>query len=504
MPRPASRLPRRARARAALLPALLLLAACGSGGGAQDRPELTGSFPPTGAVVPAGLSSIRIDFDEPVTLFLSQGLELRIDGTLQGVVLSQHPSQPQSILLTPLEGTRFLSGGYRVDVLPGLVLNADEHYALEPVTLTFTLGAPPPLYLAVPAPPAVHEVDGSTFAPLGSVPTPGGRAPVAVLPTRRGNLTRVFVQLAAGGALDAPLAVYTPGDAAMQELTLSAPPGSDLVAPAGALWLSQDGTLLYAAYQETLSGAVRLVRVRTADGVETGALTLARPTGPAPWQAGALVLRGDQQTLLVAQHDGTQGALAYVDLPSFTELDRDALTSGVQPQGLPFRPVAADRLADALMAASPDDATAVLRSAAFADGTPDAEASTQVGTPTCVLTTIEGRFVLEGLAALPGSSGLLAVRRGADLAADSPLVVSDLLGTVSQGATRVRALARVPGGQRLYALLDADLIAVLSYTDDALTQDDLDPSVDGVQAGSLSAGAPGATALGVLATSFAD
>lgn len=493
--------PRRAALAAALwIP--LLLGACG--GGAPDRPGLAGSFPAEGSVVPSGLSDIRLDFDEPVTLFLPQSLALRVDGVGQGVFLSQRPGEPRSVHLTPLDGTPFLAGAYQVDVLSGLVLNADSLYALEPDSLRFTVGGPPALFLAAPAPPRVHEVDGETFAARASLPTPGARAPVAVLPTRHGTDTRVYVQLASGGALHAPLAVFRPGDLAMQELALTLPPAGSLVAPSGALLLGPDGEELYAAYQESVGGSVRLVRVRVRDGVETGALTLARPGPSAPWQPGALVLRGDGQTLLVTQLSATEGGVSHVDLASFTELDRDAVAPGVQSQPLPFRPARADRLADSLVVASPDDAAGVLRTLELGSGSTASDASTQVGSPTSVLTTFEGRFVLEGLAALPGSAELLVVRSGTDLGTDAPLAVSDLLGLVSRASTRVQALARVPGARRIYVLLNTDTLARFSWDGVAVTQDDLDPLTDGVQAADLASAAPGATALGVLGAAYAD
>ena len=77
--------------RAAALLALLVavpLAACGGGGG-QDRPVLVGSYPADTAVVPPGLQSIRLDFDDEVEIFRLEAVRLSRDGLAQGMKLAQ-------------------------------------------------------------------------------------------------------------------------------------------------------------------------------------------------------------------------------------------------------------------------------------------------------------------------------------------------------------------------------------------------------------------------------
>lgn len=142
------RLLRRLLVPAPLLLLVLLLAACGGGG--QDRPLLVSTYPPSGSRLTTGLSEMRLDFDEPVELFLAQALELRVDGQLQGVLLYQDPVEVNSVHFRPLDGESFHAGFYEVLVLPGLVLDRDRHYALEDQVFTFELDDPSTT-LVVPA-----------------------------------------------------------------------------------------------------------------------------------------------------------------------------------------------------------------------------------------------------------------------------------------------------------------------------------------------------------------
>lgn len=481
--------------RALLLP-LLLLSACG-GGGAQDRPELVSSYPAPGSTVTLGLEEMRIDFDEPVRLFLPQSLLLRVDGAVQGVRVFQLAGEDRSIRFRPLNTTTFRPGAYSVEVIPGLVLDADDHYALGPTRYDFALAGSPSVFLGSPGTASVREVDPATFALIRSTPTPGGRAPVALLPTRIGDVTRVYVQLASGGGTGRALAWFEPGQPAMTEVALTPPVAGDLVAPAPALSLAPDGRSLLAAFRETATGRVRLVRVQVADAVQTGVLALSVAAGPAT-EPRALLPREDDLTLLVPCATGTTGALAYVDLPGFVELDRDAGLAGVQPALLPAPPGSSDRYGDTLLSTLPDSGAALLLTVALADAAPAVVASSQLGAPRALLTTYDGRWVLEGLAALPGSGALIALRPGFDLAADQPLALSDLVGALPAGVTAVRSLSRMAGLRSAYALLDGNALARLSWTDEAVTQDDLDAGSAGVQVADLSAVAPGSTCLGAL------
>lgn len=486
--------------RALLLPLLLLpllpLSACG-GGGKQDRPELVSSYPAPGSTVSLGLEEMRLDFDEPIRLFLAQALVLRVDGVVQGVRVFQLASEDRSIRLRPLNTTTFRPGAYSVEVIPGLVLDADDHYALGPTRYDFAVGGSPSVFLGSPATASVREVDPTTFALIHSTATPGGRAPVAVLPTRIGDATRVYVQLASGGGSGRALAWFEPGQAAMTEVALTPPPAGDFAAPAPALALTPDGRSLVAAFRETATGRVQLVRVRVSDAAQTGALPLSVVAGPGT-EPRALVPREDEATLLVACATGVTGAVAYVDLPGFAEVDRDAALPGVQPAAVPAPPGASDRYGDTLLSALPDSGTALLLTLTLGSDAPAIVASPQIGAPRSLLTTYDGRWVLEGLAALPGSGALLAVRPGFDLLAAQPLALSDLVGALPAGVTTVRSLTRMAGLRSAYALLDGEALARLSWTDEAVTQDDLDAATPGVQVADLSAVAPGSTCLGAL------
>ncbi len=483
----------RLRSALALLPLLALAGACG-GSGAPDRPGLAGGYPALGATVPLGLEEFRLDFDEPVRLFLSQAALLRVDGAVQGARVVQVPGEERSLRFRPLEAQTFGPGTYELEAGPGLVLDADDHYALAAQIHRFQVSAALDLWLGSPATASVRRVDGNAFTLLGSSATPGGRAPVALLPTRVGDTTRVFVQLASGGGTGRALAWFEPGQPTMTEVALSVSPGGDLTSPAGALALGPDGLSLYVATRDALAGTVRLHRVRVSDGTETAALTLSVPPGAATGPR-SLLPRGDERTLVVACASGAAGALAYVDLASFAELDRDAATPGLQPALLSEPPGACDRLADTLLTAPPDRLTADLLTMAMASDTVGLHASSAPGAPRAVRTTFDGAWVLEGVAALAGSPALLALRAGSDPSVATPLAVSDLLGAVPRGALEVRALARVPGQRALLALLDADVLARFSWSDGGFVQDDLDPGVDGVQALDLSVLAPGSTTI---------
>jgi hypothetical protein len=130
------------------------------------------------------------------------------------------------------------------------------------------------------------------------------------------------------------------------------------------------------------------------------------------------------------------------------------------------------------------------------------DTSTQTGVATSVFATFDHAFAIEGLSGPGAAPSLLCVRALADLTADTPVAVSDLVGAASQGATAVRALSRVPGLGSFYVLLDANVLARFSWSGAGVVQDDLDAGTAGVQAVGLAAIAPGATSIGVLAGAY--
>lgn len=484
--------------RAAALLAFLL-AGCGSGGG-QNRPLMVGSFPPNGGAAPTGLTSIRLDFDDEVSIFRLEGVLVSRDNVAHGVVVFQEPGEPQSIRLSPLPGGVFEPGFYIVAIRGGFVLNTESHYAIDPQYTAFTIGGGPPMFVGSPTTNTVRELDGTTLAPLSLTPTPGGRDPVALAAATYGGVAKVFVQLASGGGTGRSLAYFTPGDAAMTEVLLTPSPGSDLVAVEPALFLSPQGNAVFAAFRDVATQQVRLHRVRTSDGAETDVITLS-PAAGAGTRPTAIALRGDLVTLLVPCRQAAGDRVVYVDLPSFTEIDRDAATPGVQAALLGGPAGPADMLVDFLAVASTGAATANVTFLALGADTVLPDASVQVGAPTAELVTFDNLWVLEGLGGPGAAPNLLAVRPGADGTADAPLPVSDLVGLVPQGTTAVRALAHAPSARVFWALLDADVLARFAWDAAGVFQDDLDPATAGLQAQDLAASAPGATCL-TVATAY--
>lgn len=482
---------------AALAPAL---AACGTGG-RQDGPVLVGSFPADGATVPTGLSSVRLDFDERVRLFRVNALAYSADGVGVGVHLHQDPGEDHSLRVEALAGQVLGPGTVVLDVLEGLVLDDDDHYALEPSRVTLHVTGTPSLWLGSPTTNQVTEIDGATYAPVAATATPGGRDPVGILAVALGGTTRVFVQLASGAGTGRSLAVFAPGAATMTEIPLTPSPGSDLTASAPALALSADGRTLYAAYRDTLTQTVRLHRVRVSDGVETGVLGLS-PAATAATAPTALELHADGMTLLATCREGASGRLCYVEAGPLAEQDHDGSTLGTQGAPLGLAPAGARLLGANAVVAPATGTTAALAWVALGSDVVSNDASTQTGVPAALLATHDGAFVVEGLAAPGAAPDLLCVRPGGDLTADAPLAVSDLVGALAQGATSVRALARVPGQARFHALLDAGVLARFAWSAGGVVQEDLDGATAGVQAVSLAVSAPGAACLGILAGAY--
>ncbi len=473
---------------------------CGGSGSDDGHPNLLSSVPLSGATVEAGLSSVRLTFDEPVRLYLPYQVQVYREGVFVGMRVFQLPSEASSIRLAPLFGQAFVPGDYQVVVLEGLVVDADEHYALDPETFVFQVGGTPGFFVGSPLTNQVTTIDGLTLGALTSTPTPGGRDPVGLLAQRQGALPRVFVQLAAGGGTGKALAEFFPGALAMDEITLTTS-GGDLASPAATLALDPEGIYLYAAFVDVAAQQVRVAQVRTADAVETASLLLSFPAAVDCAPTG-LTLRIDNLTLLVTAQAAGLGRVAYVDVGTFTEQDRDPVTLGIQAALLGEDAGPSDLSGDgaALLVATPLAPTADLHVFTLDADTGLPQVSAHAGTPTALRVGFDGGLVFEGLDAGPLQEPLV-VRQSADHSLTTPVDVVDDVGGLDQGTTRVRALAQVPSQQSLYVLLDADCLARFSWTGANVAQDDLDLGTPGIQAWKLVGTAAGATCLGVVAGS---
>lgn len=482
------------RAVSLLLAAALLGVLAPGCGSAPRRPALSGSAPAAGSLTASGLGSVRLDFDEPVRLLLDYQAQVLRDGVLLPSVAFQRDDEPSSVRVRLLAPEAFSPGAYEVRVLEGLVVNGDERYALEPQSFTFDVGGAPAWFVGSPASGHVVAYDDATLAATSATPTPAGRAPVAIVAQQQGAATRVFVQLASGGGNGRSLAHYAVGDTAMSEVLLSSS-GGDLAASAPGLLLEPEGALAYAVFRDVAAGRVRVARVRTTDGVETGSLLLSAPAAADCAPTALLWREGAPSTLLVVASSGGTGWLCTVDVDAWAEVDGDPASAGTQARALGLEAGSAVLGGSRLLVAPPSAVTADLESFLLDDGTVESFPVLQPGAPRGLRLTYDGALVVEGLAAGPGTE-LLATRTLADLSVFSPVDLADDVGGVDQGATEVRAIAQVPGQRRLYVLLDASCVAFASWDGSVLVQDDLDPLQPGAQVLPLAGLAAGATCVG--------
>ena len=292
-----------------VLLAFALLAACGSGG--QVRPHVIDTYPAPGQVLSGPLAEVRVTFDGPVRILNPDAIRVfAANGGFLGTRVSQRPGESDTIYLQPSGRATFpLDQQLAVLLIEGIVVNVLDHYADEPYEWPFTCGSEPPLLFGRPG--TVTLLDSATFALIADVPTPGGRDPVGLVSTIRGATQRIWTQLADGGGSGASIAWFTTGDAAMTEIAL--PAAADLVASTNSIVVGPDGAFVYAAFRDTDSGRVRVVRVDTATAAPAGSLELqsaAAGAGTAPID---LRLDPDGQRLVVVASDGASGVLVYID-----------------------------------------------------------------------------------------------------------------------------------------------------------------------------------------------
>jgi len=488
-----------------IAPGVLLLAAClvcSCGlGGAQTRPLLVDTFPAAGQILTGPLQEIRLTYDMPVTVLNPDDVRVftRTFSFLP-TRLEQRPGEPNSVYVHPLGQPSFpLDDDFILQVAEGAVVNDLQHYAEQQADVPFTVGVEPPLLVGEPD--AVTLLDSFTFASLGSVPTPVATAPVAIVSTIRGAVQRVWVQLDAGGGTGASLGWFEPGDVAMATIPLTA--GGDLTAASGALTVGPNGRFLYAAFRDTDTGGVRLVRVDTDTALESGSLLLtAVPAGGGTMPVD-LRWSEDGTQLIVAAAIGGSGRLAFVDRETFAEVDRDAVLGGIQGFTLPADPGRFVPAGGRFWVTRPgtNDMDVVA-----SDGTLTVSAGTVTGTGGALLRSPANDFLVQ---AMSGYTGNLALQtRAAATGFLSPLAgeIVDDLGGVDLGSSTVLDLQHLPGTARFGALLgtaDGRLIAFMDFLPSALDQEDLDTGTAGVQVADVDAVVPAAMFLGRTYGAFA-
>ncbi len=481
--------------RLGLFLACAALTACGAG--AQNRPLYAGSFPFNGQVLSGPVQEIRLAYNMDVRILNPD--DVRVVSPTRGFLsttVTQRDSDPNAVYIRAPRGQTFpFDEELSVTVIEGLVVNDLDHYADEPIEFTFTTGAEPPLLFGRPG--QVTLLDSTTFASLGDVPTPGGRDPVGIVSTLDSSGTqRVWVQLASGGGTGASIAWFETGDATMTAIPL--PASADLVADAAAITVDPSGRYVYAAFRDTGSERVRLVRVDTATATSGGSIQLESAAAGAATKPLDLRWTEDEKRLFIPASTPTTGVLAFVELETFTEQDRDENTPGIQGYALPDGPgpTAALTLEYWVSVAGGSDTTTIVES----NGDAALRTGDQTGVGTSILAMPDRQFLVQGLAGFTGDTAL-QIRTSSDniFGASFPVDLSDDVGGVDQGATSVVTMQHLQGQARFAVLLDSPgglLLARVEYAPFALFQEDLDPVTDGIQVVDVESEISGATVIG--------
>jgi hypothetical protein len=503
---PSARVPALRLAAAAAL--LLVAPACGVGE-AQHRPEILSTFPAADEVLASVPALLRVVYDEPIFVLNPHGVEVAyLDGEGNGVPVGTRsfvdPLDDHVLLVESAGGRHFHADAmHHVVVDPSAVVNSGDHYKLETYDFWFETGPAPGLFLSSDDG-NVYEVDRDTGAAVATTAPPAGY--VAREPL--GSDGRLWVWLDPVVPGDSLVGTFTPGTATISTIVALAAETGDRAG--GHLVLSRDGRTLYATAVDT--GASRLVvhRVDVATLLEVGLpVVMSTPLAPVPTPAYRPALDTAGNRLFVSYDDGLVGGLlGAVDLATFTEVDVGPL-AGLDPLPVPDGPgplfYEADR--DDLYVLSIDESAPAFVQI-DADGLDDQESIVEskiTGYPASLIATPDGQLVVQGLSAYSGLTGILA-SLAYDIGNEVPFEVSDDVGGVSFGATRVGTLLLDPFGDRFWAFADDGsdtVMTIWAYDDGDLVQLDLDAGTDGVQAVPLAVSAPGvvtgaATLLGEL------
>lgn len=477
----------------ACLVAALLASGCGAG--SEDRPVVVDVWPTNGAAEQGPIRYIRATYDGPVSILNPFDARVYANGALQGTTVFTDPAFPNSIFLEPSGGGTFPAGAsIGVSLIQGIVINAGRHYSAAAYGWNFEVAREQPLPVTRPG--IVTLFDPTTLSVDSGTPTPAGRDPIAAMRTSEAGVQRIWAQLDTGAGGGDALAYYTPGDAAMTVVTLTTA-GGDLSCGAPALLLGPEGLLVYAAYRDEATGRIRVAEVDVATGAETASLELASVPSDAATTPAGITLRYPDDVLLISAHDGASGTLAFVDLATFTEIDQDDASAGIQGLVLDAGagPIASTGDLAALAQAGNTDVTVVR----FSNQDVSTSPSSVVGANVGLLLSADRGMVIQPLAGYADS--LVLVRRTHVSAFTDPLAfpVSDDVGGVSSGATDATALQNVAGTSRFLLLLETPGGLILTSwvrTGSALTQLDLDPVTDGIQAADVEALLSGATSIG--------
>lgn len=238
---------------------VLLLARCGS---SQTRPVLLETEPAIFAVLDQPVFLIKLKYDVPVTILSHAQLNVTRDGIGVPMDVWIDVNDPTLVMSRSSAGPPLGPGFIAVAVAPGLVVNDQQHYALDEYRFAFTVN---------PA------------AKPGSDPTsllPPDAEVVAIRPQATSDAQRLWVQLADGGGNGEALVALDPHDGRLTPVRLTCSPNGDLLSPAPALAVTPDGRVVYVACHDVAEGRVRVCRVDGASATETDTRLLSAPASP--------------------------------------------------------------------------------------------------------------------------------------------------------------------------------------------------------------------------------
>lgn len=460
---------------------LIALLAASCGGGGQNRPFVVGSWPTAADGIDGPLPYVRIDYNEPVSVLNPSDFRLTVDGIGFGGVVQQFADDPDSVYVFPANRQGFPADStISVAVIQGLVINGLEHYAAEPVVFTAESGAEASLPVGeLGAVSLVNTTDGTTEE---TVVAPGAHDPVAVVSTTRATTRRIWVQFDTAGGVGTSLAWFAPGDGSMTPVALTST--GELTTPAGAMVVGPRGRELFAAFRDAGTDAISVHRIDTATGLESGVIVIEgqAPAASAVPRGLALGTGARPPTLHLTTEDATSGTVTRIDRATFTEIDQDPATIGVQGIALPdgAGPCVSIDVRTIVAIDSGSDVTRV-------EGSPVATTlpGAVAGTNTAIARSPDEELVLQGLTGFSGAEMLQDRRRGLNFQAPTPIEVSDDVGGTSTGATAVVGIVLQASSEGFLVILDTPTGAVLTTWTylglGRIEQVDLDAATAGVQ-----------------------
>ena len=475
-----------------VIPVLTLLSACGGNG--PDRPEVIGTFPASAQILDGALSEIRIIYDGPVQVLRGDLVGVAANGVAIPVFMQPCPDDPSCVAIRPTAGAGFPPNEFlTVAVGEGAVIATDGSYALDAFLYNFTTGAPPDIMVGSTG--TVSFLNADSLALQGSLATPIGRNPVGIVDAYAGATRRVWVQLHDGDGNGTALAYFTPGDAAMTPVTLSTMGGlGDLSANASALVLGPNGVYLYAAYRDDDEGMVRVFQVDVVMGDEVAAQMLSIPMDGSTEPVGMVVDTAGEH-LLISCADGATGQMAMVNLETFTEVDLDSGTAGVQALVLPegAGPIVAQ--GTRALIGHPTHGGVTLVELQVPSASVSTTTTTATGVP-AIVSTPDAAIAFIGLTGFAADEAFDVRSLTDGYATAAPgLVIDDTAGGAT-GIASVAAMGRLQFPSRFLFVFDNDYATTWTLTDTDFLQEDLDAVTDDIQGVDLSATVPGITTIG--------